>query len=251
MRPALPPRARERARHWQPWNAPSAAYRRGRRSGGIARSVVDISSATMREVVSVIPPGVTAPMDRQASGCATARRDASPWNSPCRALSFCEDMLPADEGFSEQVTKRQSLIPAAPPSRLRREASGASCGTLWPAPGTMRWIRWPVNLAALALPSLAARTPSASPSSVIEGTVIGGSVASRRCSSHTADHRPQGQSDGGSCGSRRRRNRGCHRAAAVRSKVASSKSQSGDHCSHNSRAIPRRLAASPARPRSS
>ena len=59
-------------------------------------------------------------------------------------------------------------------------ASGSSCGRLWPARGITRWMRRPENLAACAVPSVAGATPSPSPSSVMAGTVMTGSAASRR-----------------------------------------------------------------------
>ena len=79
-----------------------------------------------------------------------------------------------------QALTRRTNQPRTSSSTAAENASGSSCGRLCPARGTMRWRRGPVNLAACAVPSVAGTTPSASPSSVIEGTVIGGSAASRR-----------------------------------------------------------------------
>ena len=112
-------------------------------------------------------------------------------------------------------------------------------------------MRRPVNFVADAVPSVAGTTPSASPSSVTVGTAMAGSAASRRCRSAycliavgeteavpiAVDHDIDIV--------------GLSNASAVRSKVASSKCQFGDPCRHNILAISRRLAASPARPRSS
>ena len=53
------------------------------------------------------------------------------------------------------------------------KASGSSCGRLCPACVMKRCARRPVNFGALALPSVGAATPSASPSRVMAGTVIG------------------------------------------------------------------------------
>src|SRR4051795_4085845 len=84
---------------------------------------------------------------------------------------------------STQESTQESAYALTSSITAAAKASGASCGRLWPAPGTTRWRRRPVNLAALARPSLAGKTPSASPSSVIDVTVIGGIDASRRCRS--------------------------------------------------------------------
>jgi hypothetical protein len=121
---------------------------------------------------------------------------------------------------------------------------------LCPTPGTISCVRGPVKRCACRAAGAGGRTPSSVPSKVTVGTVIGGCAARRRSSSAYA----------GSPGTRPKRCRyewittstksGLSNAAALRSKVASSKRQPGDQVRHSSRHSARRSRCRPARPRS-
>ncbi len=62
-------------------------------------------------------------------------------------------------------------------------ASGASCGRLWPTPGMTRWTRRPVNFAAVAVPSVGGDDAIGIAVQRDRGHGDRGSCASRRCNS--------------------------------------------------------------------
>ncbi|GKT19346.1 hypothetical protein AVHY2522_22155 [Acidovorax sp. SUPP2522] len=114
---------------------------------------------------------------------------------------------------------------------------------------TQRCVRRPLNFAAWAEASAGGRTPSSTPSKVMAGTQMAGCAARR-------DSIP---AYAGSPETRPKRWRyewittstksGLSNAAALRSKVASSNAQVGDHDCHSRRARARRSFARPAAPR--